>query len=384
MTKGRKKTHEQFVQEVFELVKNEYTVIGKYSKALKEIEIKHNKCQHIWKISPANFLSGHRCAKCFGKFKKTQKQFVTEVYDLVGHEYIVVGEYVNTNTKIKMKHIRCNDIFEVKPFSFLQGTGCPKCNGKFLKTQKQFIAEVHDLVGKEYSVLSEYTGANDYISMKHNECGYVYNIFPSSFLWGNRCPKCSVIKRSKKIKKTHEQFIAEVSKLVGNEYSILDKYINSSTKIKMKHNKCEHEWMITPSDFLQGYGCPKCKASKGETAIAKWLDSNSIYYKMQYKFDDCKYKLKLPFDFAIYLKDGSFVLIEFQGIQHYKSRELFGGDKAFKLTQKRDQIKRDYCENNNITLLEIPYWKFDNIDQILNDNLLPLDLMKQDNKDQTA
>jgi hypothetical protein len=59
------------------------------------------------------------------------------------------------------------------------------------------------------------------------------------------------------------------------------------------------------------------------------------------------------------------ICIEYQGEQHYKAVEFFGGKDQFKTQQKLDKIKRDYCKNNNIKLLEIPYWDFNNIEQIL-------------------
>jgi hypothetical protein len=32
-------------------------------------------------------------------------------------------------------------------------------------------------------------------------------------------------------------------------------------------------------------------------------------------------------------------------------------------------MKRDYCKKNNIKLIEIPYWDFDNIEEILDKEL---------------
>ena len=50
-------------------------------------------------------------------------------------------------------------------------------------------------------------------------------------------------------RKTNEEFTNEVYDLVGNEYIFLEKYIRDGTKIKCRHNKCGHEWYITPSSF---------------------------------------------------------------------------------------------------------------------------------------
>lgn len=46
---------------------------------------------------------------------------------------------------------------------------------------------------------------------------------------------------------------------------------------------------------------------------------------------------------------------EYQGKQHYEPVKYFGGEKAFKDLQLRDQSKRKLCIENNITLIEISY-----------------------------
>ena len=68
--------------------------------------MKHNICNYKFEINPTNFLSGKRCPKCAGKNKKTTEQFKQEIYELVGNEYEVLSEYKNVN-KIKIKHNIC-------------------------------------------------------------------------------------------------------------------------------------------------------------------------------------------------------------------------------------------------------------------------------------
>ena len=41
-------------------------------------------------------------------------------------------------------------------------------------------------------------------------------------------------------------------------------------------------------------------------------------------------------------------------------------NEKFKSQQYRDKIKTEYCKNNNIKLIRIPYTDFDNIEKILN------------------
>ena len=75
----------------------------------------------------------------------------------------------------------------------------------------------------------------------------------------------------------------------------------------------------------------------------------------------------MPFDF--YLTDYN-ICIEYQGIQHYKPIEYFGGEETFKIQQEHDRRKKNYAQKHNINLLEIWYWDFKNIETILNSWLL--------------
>lgn len=102
--------------------------------------------------------------------------------------------------------------------------------------------------------------------------------------------------------------------------------------------------------------CTYCNSGNncywGEILTMEYLKSNDIDYYTQYRFDDCIYKQYLYFDF--YLPDKN-VCIEYNGQQHYKPVSWFGGEDKFELQQIRDNIKRQYCKDNGIKLIEIPY-----------------------------
>ena len=84
------------------------------------------------------------------------------------------------------------------------------------------------------------------------------------------------------------------------------------------------------------------------------LKLKGVEFEQEYRFDDCRDKLCLPFDYYI---PSIKTAIEYDGIQHYKPVSLFGGEQAFLLLQKHDEIKTKYCKENNITLIRIPYTK---------------------------
>ena len=103
--------------------------------------------------------------------------------------------------------------------------------------------------------------------------------------------------------------------------------------------------------------CGCVGTSFGEAKIKQILLENDISFIEQYGFDDCKsnknYKLK--FDFAVFRGEKLHCLIEFQGIQHFQQSPQFDQWETLEERQARDNIKRNYCKNHNIRLIEIPY-----------------------------
>lgn len=99
-----------------------------------------------------------------------------------------------------------------------------------------------------------------------------------------------------------------------------------------------------------------CLVSKGEEEIVKILQKQNISFIKQYIFSDLRGKNEVPlrFDFAIFYKEKLFCLIEYQGLQHYQNIYNLS-EEDWKYSLKRDNMKKEYCQNNNIPLIEIKY-----------------------------
>lgn len=93
-----------------------------------------------------------------------------------------------------------------------------------------------------------------------------------------------------------------------------------------------------------------CLSSAGEYAIESYLSGRYSYIR-QFSFPNCKNQRVLPFDFCIQANDRKF-LVEYQGKQHYTECGFW---ESLERTQKNDEIKVCYCQNENIPLLVIPY-----------------------------
>lgn len=107
--------------------------------------------------------------------------------------------------------------------------------------------------------------------------------------------------------------------------------------------------------------CGCSKKSFGEKRIEEILKELNISFIPEYTYPDLKDKIKLRFDFH-FLYNNKEINIECQGAQHYQSIDTWGGEKRFLIQQKHDEQKRQYCKENGIALIEIPYSDYNKLD----------------------
>ena len=298
--------------------------------------------------------------------RSTTEEFIKKARKIHGNKYDYVKvEYVDNKTKVKIYCKRCNTYFYQTPNIHLRGGGCDKCNHKeayierVKRAAKSFIIKAKQIHGDKYNYDDvDYKNAKLPVRIKCNTCGHVFYQNPNNHLRGQGCSSCYG-----NTKKTKEQFIENARKIHGNKYDYSKVvYKNNRTPMKIKCNKCNKYFYQDAGNHLSGQGCPYCASSNGEKKIAEILTNNTIEFKQEYIFKDCKDKRVLPFDFYLPLFN---VCIEFQGKQHYKEGFSFylsynrgNVEKAtlqFEKTRYHDKLRREYCAKNNIVLLEIKY-----------------------------
>lgn len=333
----------------------------KYDYSLVDYKNKNTKvkiiCDHhgIFEQSPANHTNQKQgCPKCSGVKRSNTKEFILKSKSIHSDKYdYSLVDYINNRVKVK---IICKNhgIFEQKPNNHLQGQDCPKCvNNNIKSNTEEFIKKSIDRFGNIYDYsLVDYKSIDTKIKLVCPHHG-VFEQTPQNHL--NQkipCKKCDSENRilDKKI------LISQLKEIHNNfyDYSKLD-YKGRNRKsiiVCPKHG----EFQQTMHSHILGSGCKKCRQSKGEKIISRILEELNLEFKIEHKFDGCVYLKKLKFDFYIPSHN---LCIEFQGLQHYKIIEFFGGEEYFKEINKRDEIKKNYCKENNIKLITIKY----NIDQ---------------------
>lgn len=236
--------------------------------------------------------------------------------------------------------------------------------GRKAITNEVFVEKML-MINPNILFLNKYIQRTQKMKCQCKVCGHIWETFPCNLLNGCRCRNClALINR-----KTHCDFLNEM-KTIHPTITVLDKYINAHTKLEVSCNICNWKWYSSPDNLINNRrGCPNCTKSLGELSIQYFLDKYKINYIQQYKFDDlfgvCGGKLSYDFYISKYN-----ILIEFQGRQHKKAIEYFGGEEQLKVQKEHDMRKRIYAKEHNIELLEIWYYEFNKIEDILNCRLL--------------
>lgn len=317
--------------------------------------------------------------------KLSEQDFIDRLNKVHGDKYKYSGDFVNTNTKVKLFCQHCKEYFLIKPSKVFIGQGCPHCRAERISMTKQwtttkFKEEVLRILGPDYEVLSEYHGQSSTVTLKHLSCGTIFSTKASNIINKHRgCPKCTKahVKHSG-FKYSQQEFEDKVREAGNGEYISLQPYINTKTKLLFKHLKCGSLFLMSPDKFFLGERCPYCQHSRGEDRIYTSLIKNPDYTVIpQYSFSDlhsCKSnKSKLRFDFAVFKNSKLMCLIEYDGEQHFRPVAFSGNQKKaiqnFKSAKENDLRKTNYCKEHNILLIRIPYYNFNQIETILEKEL---------------
>ena len=351
----KRKLHAEYIEEV-KKINPDIEVKGEYKGANTPILHRCKIDGYEWNVTPSSLLCGHGCPMCAGNVKKTHEQYIVEVAK-INPLIEVIGQYINASTPIAHRCKIDEHIWKTAPYAILRGDRCPKCAGNAKKTQEEYIQEL-SILNPDIEVVEQYIGALVPILHHCKIDGNDWYASPANILSGRGCPECKARILSDIFVNSHEPYVAEIAAINPN-IEVLEKYINSHTPILHRCKKDGYAWKIEPANILSGQGCPQCQESIGERKVRQWLEKNNIEYIYQKKFKDCRDKKELPFDFYIPSYN---TCIEYDGIEHFEPIDFAGKGKdwvsiQFKKTKLHDEIKNQYCINNNIRLLRIPYYK---------------------------
>ena len=304
--------------------------------------------------------------------KKTIEDIENILNDSKSGTILLSNEYKDKNTKLKFK--------------------CGKCNNEFFSNWGNMRVSKHKLCKKCSIIEGGINGRINITTVKNKYLENGFTLIDENYLNNNSSLLCmdslgylgyisynhlDRIKTSKRsgFRRFSTAYNFENLLFNLNNYikinnieleitSISENLNGRNTRIYLKCH-CGEEFSTTISSFMGGKtACEVCSKSIStyEKRTIEFLKKHNINFDRQKDYPNCKNKIVLRFDF--YLKDFD-ILLEIDGEGHYypccfnncsKEKAIVG----YKKTIKNDKIKTEYCNKNNIKLIRIPYWSFDN------------------------
>ena len=343
-TKGFIELIEQFWKGDFRFERTEYNT--QYQPTFLECE-KHGYI----KITPKYiFRYNHPCRQCSIELIRKQhlENLLKKAIKIHGNKYDynrVV--FINQSSPVEIICPKHGSFFQTLNAHVSAKAGCKQCAiendrwtiNDFLIKAKKVHGDLYDY-SKVQSVMS--TGYVTIICKEHGEFSQRAN----SHTAGNGCMKCFL---QYKLRSNTNDFVEKAKSKHGSKYDYSKvSYVTNRTKVEIicpKHGS----FFQTPFSHLINFNsCPKCRESNGERTLSTMLEKLNIEHVQEYRIKGYKFS----YDFYVESLD---TLIEFHGIQHYKSVEAFGGLNNLKATKKRDKAKIQLAKEQNLNLIVLNY-----------------------------
>lgn len=347
---GRALTTEQYVQKSISKFGDKFCYL-KTKYVRKEIDVVITCPVHGDFVTnpPQHLIFKHGCAKCdyeiprqikYRKLLEKAKKVHGDKYD---YSKVIVG---NASDKMEIGCPAHGYFWQSLYDHAEKGNGCASCSRASDRLSlSDFISKSRAVHGDKYDYSKvEYETNASMIRItcsKHGE--FVQRA--SSHLAGCKCKKCF----QEESRLTTEQFITNAKRIHGDTYDYSKvKYRDNKHKVEIVCSKHGSFWQKPNTHTSSGTGCQLCQESKGEKAVEVFLKKYGIVHIREYRIKPYlfRYDFYLP-EFNIY--------IEFNGQQHYKPVEIFGGHEAFVKTQERDELKKQLVAKHGGSLIILTY-----------------------------
>ena len=353
------------------------------------IQIKHKYCGSIYEVVASEFIKvGQRCGKCCGSYENSFAYYIEQELNEPIKKYWyffqnTVNPYHISRGSHKKVWIKCTETdyhgsYEVRCSDFIKGKRCSYCSSRKVHPKDSFVQYCIDNIDKDFLTkhwsdkntvdpwtIARSSGKKVWIKCQEKDYHNDYEVSCDKFISGRRCPYCANHKTHIFDSFGYHNFDKVMSWHPDNDISPFRVAPNSKKKFKFICPDCGYKWNSALYAISNGGWCPQCNSSKGEKEITKWLRLNNIEFIAQKTFDGLVGLGGGNLSYDFYLPEYN-LLIEYQGKQHEEFIKYFYMTECdFNKQQEHDRRKREYAKKNNIELLEIWYWDFDNIEEIL-------------------
>lgn len=379
----------------------EVTIDGKNkNKRYYYVRVKCLYCGKEYDIRLSSFKEGRKCTNCCNSYENSFAYYIQQELKEPLNKYwdwkknklnpYLIYKQSNKKNWIKCDKIDYHESYEITCNNFYKGDRCPYCRKTKVHPKDSFAQWGIDNIDKEF--LTKYWSPKNTLNPwklapqsnkkiwilcqekdYHNDDGG-YPTTCDHFYRGDRCPYCNHKKGYLHPKDSFGYLYPKRAKYWSdnNDKSPFEVPPKSNDKYKFICQECGEEFETSPNTSVlknRSVKCKNCNSSKGEQRIKEWLIDNNIKFEQQKTF---KYLIGvgnglLSYDF--YLPQYN-LLIEYQGEQHEKFvKGLHKSEEDFIIQKEHDRRKKKYTKDNNIELLEIWYYDYENIEKVL-DNII--------------
>lgn len=307
-------------------------------------------CSHKGKLR----LKDIQCKKCGCKVcgitcRSKARRLDFEIFKMQqldrGFE-ILSGEYLNTETKLKVRHKMCGYEWMVRPHCLQAGRGCPRCHRTKQSARQLYSIDhvVNELAKRGITLLSDYSGAQKPITVKFNSCGHVVE---RTYNQLSRWPKCGIC--APNARATEKDYFA-----IANEFNGTILKIASSVH-RRSIWRCElgHKFERSLASIKKCHSfCTECNGAYGEILCRKVTETLFGVPFQKTRIPQMKSPKGHALELDIY-NDKLRIAVEHHGAHHYRAVPHWNGIEGLKRQRLHDLLRRQFCKAKGILLVEI-------------------------------
>ena len=322
------------------------------------------------------------CHYCHGN--AVPKWYLDAKIKEVNPDIELLEPYDNMLQRISCRCKKHNYISTKSVQEILMGRGCKYCGTEKLSEQ-HFLTdeEVQNRVfGKHPHIkLIKYCGINnkdsEWLCTKHNK---IFSKTLSAMLKADEtgCDECYKEHMQNLFGYSTEEFTNRLSE-VHPELEVVSEYKTFVDPIIIYCTKHNFTFQTTPANILKRISCcPKSFQTYKEETMCTLIESWGYDIERQYAIDGCSDKKALKFD--CFLLDFN-TAVEYDGENHFYpvkfgTQSLEDAVNKHEYTKRHDEIKNKFCEENNINLIRVPYYEFENMEHYLFEQFLNLNIIE--------
>jgi len=306
---------------------------------------------YTWQPTVARIKARDWCPHCSGNVRDPyyhERELLLMITERSGKW--ISGEYTGCGGKITVECLLGHQ-WTSRADVIKRGCWCPRCSGN-CRDITYHTEIIRDIIAKRSAVWvgGEYVNRDSRITIdcKH---GHMFEIAACNLKAGHWCAKCYGNSNDKEM---HTQRLLDIIKYREGTW-IDGEYVNSHIKITIKCKE-GHDFMMAPDCIKNEQWCPQCKEHRSERTCRSLIE----------QMTGCKFPKTKMQEFIVPSTGRKLELdgycealamgFEYQGKQHYEHLERFHKTvDDFQLQQKRDQLKRRYCHEYGVLLIEVPY-----------------------------